>query len=218
MLFASRVRSAAVLLAGAGARSVARRDAGAVAHRAASGGAGRPRDRLARPRAQPRRSAATRARRARGIVARRGAGRSPRRARASCCHRAARRAALSAAVDRGADRRRAAGAAQPLRPCRRGRRRRCSTSGLAAGREAVAHIVGRDPESLDEHGVARAAIESLAENFTDGVVAPAFWYAAAGPARALRLQDRQHARQHDRPPLAAAICISAGRRRGSTIC
>src|SRR5713226_7578510 len=37
--------------------------------------------------------------------------------------------------------------------------------GLAAGREAVSHIVGRDPESLDEYGVARAAIESLAENF-----------------------------------------------------
>jgi adenosylcobinamide-phosphate synthase len=47
--------------------------------------------------------------------------------------------------------------------------------GLAAGREAVAHIVGRDPESLDESGVARAALESLAENFSDGVVAPAFW-------------------------------------------
>jgi adenosylcobinamide-phosphate synthase len=47
--------------------------------------------------------------------------------------------------------------------------------GLAAGREAVSHIVGRDPESLDESGVARAALESLAENFSDGVVAPAFW-------------------------------------------
>ena len=52
--------------------------------------------------------------------------------------------------------------------------------GLDAGREAVAHIVGRDPLSLDEAGVARAAIESLAENFSDGVVAPAFWMAIAG--------------------------------------
>lgn len=52
--------------------------------------------------------------------------------------------------------------------------------GLAAGREAVGHIVGRDPLSLDEYGVARAAIESLAENFSDGVVAPAFWYALFG--------------------------------------
>jgi len=52
--------------------------------------------------------------------------------------------------------------------------------GLPAGRAAVAHIVGRDPNSLDEHGVARAALESLFENFADGVVAPAFWYVIAG--------------------------------------
>src|SRR5262245_20478752 len=54
--------------------------------------------------------------------------------------------------------------------------------GVTAGRMAVAHIVGRDPDTLDEAGVARAAIESLAENFSDGVVAPAFWLAAAGLA------------------------------------
>ncbi len=52
--------------------------------------------------------------------------------------------------------------------------------GLAGGRQAVAMIVGRDPESLDEHGVSRAAIESLAENFSDGIVAPAFWLAVGG--------------------------------------
>jgi len=52
--------------------------------------------------------------------------------------------------------------------------------GLAGGREAVRHIVGRDPDSLDEHGVARAAIESLAEGFCDAVVAPAFWYVVFG--------------------------------------
>ncbi|MFV3125995.1 adenosylcobinamide-phosphate synthase CbiB [Niveispirillum sp. KHB5.9] len=52
--------------------------------------------------------------------------------------------------------------------------------GLAGGRSAVAHIVGRDPESLDEAGVARAAIESLAENFSDGITAPAFWLAVGG--------------------------------------
>ena len=52
--------------------------------------------------------------------------------------------------------------------------------GLAAGREAVRHIVGRDPSRLDAHGVARAAIESLAENFSDGVVAPVFWYLLLG--------------------------------------
>jgi adenosylcobinamide-phosphate synthase len=52
--------------------------------------------------------------------------------------------------------------------------------GLEAGRQAVAQIVGRDPDALDEAGVARTAIESLAENFSDGVVAPAFWMAVAG--------------------------------------
>ncbi|TDQ78511.1 adenosylcobinamide-phosphate synthase [Dongia mobilis] len=48
-------------------------------------------------------------------------------------------------------------------------------SGVEGGRIAVARIVGRDPERLDEAGVSRAAIESLAENFSDGVVAPVFW-------------------------------------------
>jgi adenosylcobinamide-phosphate synthase len=52
--------------------------------------------------------------------------------------------------------------------------------GLAAGRKTVARIVGRDPQALDEAGVARAAIESLAENFSDGVVAPALWMTIAG--------------------------------------
>ena len=54
--------------------------------------------------------------------------------------------------------------------------------GAVAGRKAVSRIVGRDPESLDEAGVARAAIESLAENFSDGVVAPAFWLSVGGLA------------------------------------
>lgn len=52
--------------------------------------------------------------------------------------------------------------------------------GLAAARKAVAMIVGRDPEQLDEAGVARAAIESTAENFSDGIVAPVFWLALLG--------------------------------------
>jgi adenosylcobinamide-phosphate synthase len=58
--------------------------------------------------------------------------------------------------------------------------------GLAAGRVAVAKIVGRDAGALDAAGVARAAIESLAENFADGIVAPVFWMAIAGlPGAAL---------------------------------
>ncbi|MCI0757047.1 adenosylcobinamide-phosphate synthase CbiB [Roseomonas vastitatis] len=52
--------------------------------------------------------------------------------------------------------------------------------GLEGGRRAVSMIVGRNPDTLDEAAVCRAAIESLAENFSDGVVAPAFWCAAAG--------------------------------------
>jgi adenosylcobinamide-phosphate synthase len=47
--------------------------------------------------------------------------------------------------------------------------------GLARGRAAVAHIVGRDPDQLDAAAVARAAIESTAENFADGVAAPLLW-------------------------------------------
>ena len=52
--------------------------------------------------------------------------------------------------------------------------------GLAAGRNAVGRIVGRKTDSLDESGVSRGAIESLAENFSDGVVAPVFWAALFG--------------------------------------
>jgi adenosylcobinamide-phosphate synthase len=58
--------------------------------------------------------------------------------------------------------------------------------GVIAGRTAVAKIVGRDTDTLDAAGVARAAIESLAENFSDGIVAPVFWMAIAGlPGAAL---------------------------------
>jgi adenosylcobinamide-phosphate synthase len=53
-------------------------------------------------------------------------------------------------------------------------------NGLDAGRQAVSHIVGRDAATLDRAGVARAAIESLAENFSDGIVAPVFWLLLAG--------------------------------------
>jgi adenosylcobinamide-phosphate synthase len=53
--------------------------------------------------------------------------------------------------------------------------RELAGEGLPGGRRAVAHIVGRDPESLDKPAVCRAALESLAENFSDGVTAPLFW-------------------------------------------
>jgi adenosylcobinamide-phosphate synthase len=54
------------------------------------------------------------------------------------------------------------------------------SGGLAAGRDAVGRIVGRQTAALDESGVSRGAIESLAENFSDGVVAPVFWAALFG--------------------------------------
>lgn len=51
---------------------------------------------------------------------------------------------------------------------------------LAEGRRAVAQVVGRDTRDINQPAVARAAIESAAENFSDGVVAPAFWFLLAG--------------------------------------
>jgi len=51
---------------------------------------------------------------------------------------------------------------------------------LDSGRAAVSHLVGRDPQTLDASGVTRAAIESLAENASDGVVAPALWLGLLG--------------------------------------
>ncbi|EAQ13092.1 adenosylcobinamide-phosphate synthase [Maritimibacter alkaliphilus HTCC2654] len=54
------------------------------------------------------------------------------------------------------------------------------TRSLGDGKRAVAQIVGRDITDMDDADVARAAIESGAENFSDGVVAPAFWFLVAG--------------------------------------
>ncbi|WP_456617777.1 MULTISPECIES: adenosylcobinamide-phosphate synthase CbiB [unclassified Bradyrhizobium] len=54
------------------------------------------------------------------------------------------------------------------------------TGDIAGAREAVSRIVGRDPAALDEAGIARATIESLAENASDGIVAPVFWGALFG--------------------------------------
>src|SRR3546814_1231412 len=51
---------------------------------------------------------------------------------------------------------------------------------VSAAREAVGMIVGRDTADLDEAGIARAAIESLAESFCDGIVAPLFWLMVLG--------------------------------------
>ncbi len=58
--------------------------------------------------------------------------------------------------------------------------RALSANDLPAGRQEVGKIVGRDTAQLDAPGIARAAIESLAESFCDGVVAPAFWLLLLG--------------------------------------
>lgn len=59
-----------------------------------------------------------------------------------------------------------------------------SAGDLEAAREATSHLVARDTAGLDAAGVARATVESLAENTVDGVVAPLFWSAVLGPAGA----------------------------------
>ncbi len=51
---------------------------------------------------------------------------------------------------------------------------------IEPARDAVRHIVGRDPNILDRPGIVRAALESLAENTSDGVTAPLFWGALLG--------------------------------------
>ncbi len=51
---------------------------------------------------------------------------------------------------------------------------------LGDARKTVAMIVGRDTRGMDEASVARSAIESAAENLSDGVIAPIFWFAVAG--------------------------------------
>ncbi len=51
---------------------------------------------------------------------------------------------------------------------------------VADGRQALSHIVGRDTSNLERSDISRAAIESLAENTSDGIVAPAFWLAIFG--------------------------------------
>ncbi len=57
-----------------------------------------------------------------------------------------------------------------------------ATGDVAAARRRLSHLCARDPEGLDVDELARATVESLAENTSDAVVAPLFWGAVAGPA------------------------------------
>lgn len=63
--------------------------------------------------------------------------------------------------------------------------RHLKTEGLEAGRKAVARIVGRDTSGLSEEGVVKAAVETVAENFCDGVLAPLFYMLLGGAPLAL---------------------------------
>lgn len=60
-------------------------------------------------------------------------------------------------------------------------RRELQTGDLGAARTALGSLVGRDVEELDETGVARAVVESVAENTVDAVIAPIWWALVAGP-------------------------------------
>src|SRR5258708_6950974 len=74
---------------------------------------------------------------------------------------------------------------------------------LPAARTAVARIVGRDTAELDEAGIARAALETVAENLNDGVIAPLFWLLLAGPVgmagyKAINTLDSMFGYRNDR--------------------
>ena len=75
-------------------------------------------------------------------------------------------------------------------------------------------LVGRDPSALDEKEIARAAVESVAENTVDAVVAPALWALAAGACRRARLPGRQHDGRHGGAPFAPVPGLRVGQRPG----
>ena len=67
---------------------------------------------------------------------------------------------------------------------------------LPAARRQVARIVGRDTDGLDEAAVCRAAVETVAENLGDGVVAQLVYFALGGAPLALGVQGGEHAGQY----------------------
>jgi adenosylcobinamide-phosphate synthase len=82
-------------------------------------------------------------------------------------------------------------------------RRALERDGLAAGREAVSRVVGRDVERLDYAGVLRACVETVAEGLLDGVLSPLFWAFVAGPVgaavyRAINTMDSMFGHRNER--------------------
>lgn len=55
---------------------------------------------------------------------------------------------------------------------------------MAAARKRLSWIVGRDTDNLDESEIARGTVETIAENTTDGVISPLFWFLLFGPVGA----------------------------------
>ena len=103
-------------------------------------------------------------------------------------------------------------AAQPACACRR-RGDRARARRRIGRAQRSAHIVGRDTASLDAAGVARAAIESLAESFCGRHCRASALDRRRRPARRCALQDDQYSRQHDRPSHAAILKSLARRQR-----
>ena len=88
--------------------------------------------------------------------------------------------------------------------------RRLAGDDLCAARAAVSKIVGRDTAQLTSSGVSAAAVESLAESFNDGIVAPAFWLAVGGLPGLFAYKALNTADSHDRSPRAALARIRLG--------
>ena len=86
-----------------------------------------------------------------------------------------------------------------------------SRDDLGAARRLLPSLCGRDPAALDSDGLARAALESVAENTSDAHVAPLLWAAVGGVPALAGLSGRQYARRDDRSPLAAVSAIRLGR-------
>ncbi|MBB2948081.1 adenosylcobinamide-phosphate synthase [Actinoplanes lutulentus] len=72
--------------------------------------------------------------------------------------------------------------ARTLRRESRAMGRHLTENDMPAARDRLSHLCGRDPSALDEPELARATVESVAENTSDAVVAPLFWGALLGPA------------------------------------
>ncbi len=85
-----------------------------------------------------------------------------------------------------------------------------SADDLAAARVQVRNLVGRETSELGADEIARATVESVAENTSDAVVAPLLWGAVAGVPGPARLPGGEHPGRHGRTPLAALRAVRLG--------